>query len=320
MGERPSLSVVIPTRDTRALVVRCLESLECGGPPELEVVVVDDGGTDGTAEAITDRFPDVTVLRNPASRGFTFSANRGIEATVGQVVLLLNSDTEVARGGLGALLESFATHQRMGVAGAALSYPDGSPQWSFGPAPTLPWLIALASGLPPLLWRLPGYLSLRRRLGPRVGGGSSPHRVTWVSGAAMAIRRSALEEVGLLDARFEVYAQDLDWCLRARDLGWEVWLIPRFEVLHHHGATIAGDPPGTMLAHHSPEVLWRDLVRVVEKRRGKRAAGRATRALRWGLNLRIAARQVMRPFVRPSRIPVWREETRVLQRARAACR
>jgi len=318
MGKNPRLSVVIPTRDTRALVLRCLESLERGGVPELDVVVVDDGGSDGTAEAIAARYPRARVLRNPVSRGFTRSANEGLKVADGEVVLLLNSDTEVASGGLEALLEELDLRPRMGIAGAALHYPDGSPQWSFGPAPTGRWLFALASGLPPLLWRLPGYLAVRRRLHPGRGGGTDPRRVTWLTGAAMALRRRVIEEAGLLDERFEVYAQDLELCLRARDLGWEVWLIPRFQVLHHHGATIGADRRGSMLGRQAPEVLWRDLVRVVEKRQGEVAAERAARALRWGLTLRIAARHVLRPFVGRARAPVWRDETRTLERVCAA--
>jgi GT2 family glycosyltransferase len=321
MGDPPTLSVVIPTRDTRALVLRCLKSLERGGVPDLDVVVVDDGGSDGSAEAIAIRFPRVRVLRNPRSLGFTKSANKGLKAAEGSVVLLLNSDTEVAGGGLGVLLEGLGSRPRMGIAGASLYYPDGSPQWSSGPEPTPLWLLALASGFPPLLRRLPGYIRWRRWLErTAAGGGTEPRQVTWVTGAAMALRRHVLDEVGLLDERFQVYGQDLELCLRARDRGWEVWLIPRFEVLHHHGVTIGADPAAGMLGHQSPEALWRDLVRVVEKRRGARVAQRAAGALRWGLDLRLAARRVIRPFIGGSRAQAWREETRILQRARAAWR
>lgn len=299
------LSVTIPTHDTRSLTLRCIETLESEGTDGLEIVVVDDGSSDGTAEALAAAHPRVRVIRNVPAAGFTRAANRGLAAARGGVLLLLNSDTEVAPGAFTPLLAAFARDRRLGVAGAVLHYPDGSPQWSGGGAPTLLWLFGLASGLPPLLARLPFW----RRVKPL---GAPAGRVDWVTGAALAVRRQAWEESGGFDEEFHFYGQDLDLCLRLRDAGWKVELVPEVRVLHHHGATIG--------SRSNLELLWTDLLRWARKSRGSGFARRAAFALRSGAALRRLGRTAAAPFVPADRRGAWRAESEALRRAAAAVR
>jgi GT2 family glycosyltransferase len=161
------------------------------------------------------------------------------------------------------------------VAGAALRYPDGSPQWSGGHEPTLLWLFGVASGLPALLARIPGYRALRPVSG---GAGGS---VDWVTGAAMAIRRATWQEVGPFDPRFRFYAQDLDFCLRAKDARWKVALVPAFRVMHVGGATIGKRTGGK--GHAADKgLLGSDLLAWAERRHGPGWAMRARKALALG--------------------------------------
>lgn len=305
------LSVVIPTHDTRELTLRCVETLESEGTEGLEIVVVDDASSDGTAEALVAAHPRVRVLRNdpdaPAT-GFTRSANRGLAEARGDVLLLLNSDTEVEPGAFAPLLAAFARDPRLGAAGAALHYPDGSPQWSGGAAPGLLWLFGLASGLPPLLARLPFW----RQVKPV---GAPAGRVEWVTGAALALRLPAWEEVGPFDEEYRFYGQDLDLCLRLQDAGWKVELVPDFRVLHHHGATIGRRSGGS---RQNMELLWTDLLRWARKHRGAGWAGRAGLALRSGAALRRLGRTAAAPFVPAERRAEWRAESQALRRAAAA--
>lgn len=304
---RPPLSIVIPTHDTRELTLRCLEALFRSAAPGMEVIVVDDASRDGTAEAIRERHPEVTVLRNETPARFTRSANLGLARTAGEVLLLLNSDTEVEPGGLEALLAVFQRKPKLGIAGGLLHYPDGSPQWSGGREPTVAWFFALSSGLPALLERLPVY----RRAKPL--DPQQPAPVDWVTGAALAVRREAWEEVGPLDEGFLFYAQDLDLCTRVRRAGWKVQIRPEFRVLHHHGATI-GRAPGAR-RRQNLELLWSDLLRWSRKHRGPAWAARAEAALRAGARLRLASRGIARPFVGNGRRGEWREEDGVLRGA-----
>jgi GT2 family glycosyltransferase len=293
-----AFSVVIPTRDTRELTLRCLASL---GSTAAEVIVVDDGGSDGTAEEIARLHPAVRVMRNPASLGFTGTANRGLREARGRLLFLLNSDTEVEPDTLARLEAAFAASPRLGAAGASLRFPDGRPQWSGGRAPTSSWLFALSSGLPSLLEALPGYRALHPLDAER-------RSVDWVSGAAMVIRREAWDEVGPLDEGFAFYCQDLDFCLRLRSAGWEVQIVPGVSVLHHAGATI-GSAAGSLKRRQHPALLWSDLVRLAGKHGGAAAARKAAATLTLGGRLRILSRSAATPLVPAGRRSAWREDT-----------
>jgi hypothetical protein len=302
----PELSIVIPARDTRELTLRCLASV-ARADPAAEVVLVDDAGTDGTAEAAAQRFPRIVLIRAPEPAGFTRAANLGMARAGGEILLLLNSDTEVDGPGLAALCSAFAADPRLGAAGAALHYPDGSPQWSGGRAPSITWLFALASGLPALLGRLPLY----RRLKPPGEQGTA---VEWVTGAALAVRRSAWEQAGAFDEEFRFYGQDLDLCLRLRQAGWRVALLADFRVMHHHGATIGGQP-GTGGGRQHPELLWTDLLRWVRKHHGRAWARGAALALATGGAVRILGMALTSPFLPLAQRAARREETLAFRRA-----
>lgn len=306
---RPPLSIVIPTHDTRDLVLRCLGSLDVLAQ---EVILVDDASRDGTAEAVRERYPEVHVFRNETPQRFTRSANLGLAQARGEILLLLNSDTEVEPGGLGRLFTIFEKEPRLGIAGALLHYPDGSPQWSGGAEPSAAWFFALTSGLPALLEHLPLYRRAKP-LDPK-----APLRVDWVTGAAMAFRRTVWETAGPLDEGFRFYAQDLDFCLRARRAGWDVEVRPEFSVLHHHGATI-GRVPGAR-RRQNPELLWSDLLRWARKHHGPAWAARAEAALRTGGALRLGSRKLASPFLRKDQKEEWREDDRLLREALLALR
>jgi GT2 family glycosyltransferase len=304
------LSIVIPTRDTRELTLRCLESAAPLIAQGAELVVVDDASRDGTAEAVRERFPEARVLVNGEQRRFGASANRGLAEARGEILLLLNSDTEVDPATVTAALAAFDGEPRLGAAGAELRNADGTPQWSAGTAPTRPWLFALATGLPTLLGRWPGY----RRLRPV--GGAQRARVDWVGGAALAVRRSAWAEVGPFDESYGFYGQDVDFCLRLREAGWGVRVVPGWIVTHLGGATI-GAREGAAGGRH-PGLLWTDLIRCGEKRHGQRWARSAARLMRFGASLRLAGRALLAPLVPPERRPAFDAETEAHRGARAA--
>jgi len=308
----PRLSVVVPTRDTRELTARCLASLARLG--EHELVLVDDGSTDGTTDALCPRYPDAIWLRSETPGGFTRAANQGLASASGQLLLLLNSDTEILAGPGAALAARFAADEKLGAAGALLAYPDGAPQWSGGPEPTPRWLFALASGLGALAPRFPGYRKLRPVSGTAGGAAATP--VDWVPGTAMLLRREAWEACAPFDDSYRFYAQDLDLATRLRAAGWRLAVIPELRVLHHLGATVDRLERG--LQGQRLDWLYRDLVAWAERHRGARFAKRARRALARGARLRataLALEGLVAGRERRARITL---ERQALARARAA--
>jgi len=304
---RPPLSIVVPTHDTRELTVRCFTALAaaCAAVPGCEWILVDDASRDGTAEAVVDAHPAVRVLRLEGPQGFTAAANAGLRAARGEVVWLLNSDTEVAPGAVTALLDAFGSNPWLGVAGGELVAPDGTARWSGGATPGLRWLFVLGTGVAALLGRMPGW----RRVKP--AGAGAGVEVDWVSGAALALRRAVRLRTGDLDARFRFYGQDVDLCLRARAQGWQVRIVPGVRVLHHEGASI-GRHPGAVAEHYHPALLWTDLVRLTVKHQGLAGARRARGALLAGAMLRVAARRALQPFVPRARRATFARDTDAL--------
>src|SRR3954454_15368872 len=128
------------------MTLRCCREVLASLPPDSEVIVADDGSTDGTAELLAREAPAVHVVRLESNRGFARAANRGVAAAQGRIILLLNSDAIVDPDALAALLAAFAADAKLGVAGARLLNPDRTPQWSGGATPTLAWMIGVVSG------------------------------------------------------------------------------------------------------------------------------------------------------------------------------
>lgn len=304
------LSIVVPTYNTRDLTLRCLGAVNAEGDPNLELILVDDGGSDDTARAVAAAFPSTRIIRRERQGGFTAAANDGLSQARGEILFLLNSDTSLEQGALARLRSAFEQRPRLGVAGAALCDDDGQSQWSGGHAPTPFWLFLNASGLPALLGRIPGY----RALWP--SGGARRGRVDWVSGAAMALRRSAWERIGALDDSFAFYGQDVLVCLRARGAGFDVALLKEVRVRHLGGGTMRRRPGATASGLH-PGFLWTDLLRVVRKRSGDETARRAARFVIAGIAVRSAIRRVESLFVPAAAREAWRHDSEAYAQGRA---
>ncbi len=258
-------SVVIVSWNTRELLAACLASIPRGGRSRLEVIVVDNGSEDGSAEMAAERFPWIRLIRNRDNRGFAAANNQGFAIARGRHVLLLNSDTEIRDPGtLDRCVDWLDARPDAAVLGGRVTNPDGTTQLTCFRDPGLLDLALLATGLHRL--RRPAWLARLAGRQRMLGWARDDERdVDVVTGCHMLVRRSAMDAVGMLDEAFFFYGEEADWCRRFRAAGWRVVFSPLGDVMHHGGASalrISGEA-GLMLA--------RAIVRLVRTHDGRLA-------------------------------------------------
>jgi N-acetylglucosaminyl-diphospho-decaprenol L-rhamnosyltransferase len=234
------LSLVILNYNTREHLRACLAAIQGegsttfgGGSIETEVIVVDNASTDGSAEMVEAEFPSATLIRSPRNGGFAYGNNQALAGCQGEAVLILNPDTLPPPGSLRGLLAAFAAHPEAGIVGPKLLRPNGSMHLACRRSfPTPAVAFYRLSGLSRLFPRSPTF----GRYNLTYVDPDLPIDVDSVCGACMLVRRAVIQRVGLLDERFFMYGEDLDWCLRARHAGWTVRYEPTVVVQHQHGA------------------------------------------------------------------------------------
>jgi len=219
------VSIVIVSYNARADLARCLESLHASPPSAShEILVVDNQSSDGSVEAAA-QWPDVRVIQTGANLGFARATNVGIRASSGENLLLLNSDTVVPVGAIDGLLAELQRDPEVAVVGPRLVDAAGRPELSYGrmigPFNELRQKIRVRR--PAVVDRL-----TRRR-----------HAPDWVSGACLLVRRTDAESVGLLDERYFMYAEDVDFCAAVRARGRRVLFYPAAEIVHIRGQSRA---------------------------------------------------------------------------------
>ncbi|MEO1045710.1 MAG: glycosyltransferase family 2 protein [Pseudomonadota bacterium] len=228
------VSVVIVSYNTRDMTLACVQSvLDNKGDLAVEVIVVDNCSSDGSAAALRQTFPDITVIDSPANGGFAYGNAIGFEQAHGRHILLLNPDTEIFPGGLRRCIDHMTASPRTGIMGPRVRLDDGSQQSSMIRFLSLTQLFFII--FMPSLW-------LRRTslFGDLRYAGLSRdtvNRVDAVSGCFMFARRELLEQVGGLDTRFFMYGEEAEWCHRTGKGGWDVVYNPEVEILHHGAAS-----------------------------------------------------------------------------------
>lgn len=294
------ISVVIPTHKSRERTLRCLAALWLCNPQPDEVIVVDDGSDDNTAHSVLRKYPRHIMVRLPSKRGFAAAANHGLSRASGDVLLLLDSNTEVDPSAIGAIINAFGAQDDLGVAGATLRHPNGGLQWSGGRLPGSLSCFALASGLPSVFERSRVWKWLRSRSILR------RRHVDWVSGAAIAVRRSLWQEIGPFDLGYRLRGQFIDLCVGASDAGWKIDVIPDFTAVYPASGNTSTDGAD---GASNEELMWTDLLRFAYKRRGMAGARQSTHALKMGGRLRLLGRQLALPLVPDSQKIGWRAES-----------
>lgn len=241
----PDLSVVILSWNTRELTLACLRALFAEQPRHpREVIVVDNGSTDGSADAVAADHPDVILIRNEDNRLYAAANNQGARAGSGEFLCTLNSDTEVRPGALDRLVDFLLENPDYGAVAPRLVNPDGSVQRACMNFPTLLSALCFDSlwgSFPPGSWVQDRYLM-------KSFDHLHSRDVAQPPGACTVMRRREYLDMGGLDEELALYFNDVDLCKRLWKSGRKIRYLPDAEVMHHRGASTR--------SHHRLLILW----------------------------------------------------------------
>jgi len=242
------LSIIIVNFDVKALLQRCLKSIyDFQTVLKYEVIVIDNHSEDQSREMVKVDFPNVWLIENPENVGFSSACNQGITRSRGRYLLFLNPDTEFTSGGIIEMIKFMDNHPNIGVCGPKMIGPEGKIQFSSRSFPS--YLTSISSGQ-----------SILNRIYPKNPWSgkyllkdldrNQKTEVDWVSGSCLLTKRGVVEKIGPLDERFFMYAEDVDFCYRAKKAGYLVYYFPDWAVVHHIGKSTRRRKTRMLAEHH----------------------------------------------------------------------
>jgi colanic acid biosynthesis glycosyl transferase WcaI len=251
--EHAVVSVLIVSFKCWPVLESCLVSIENEGSAlPLEVIVVDNASQDDTVASVAERFPWVRIIANHDNVGFAHAANEAMQIAQGEYFLILNPDTLLPHGSLSASVAELERHPDVGMLGCKLVRPDGSFDHACKRGfPTVSSALYFFFGLSRLRPSSPRFAHYTA--GPLDKDDTGP--VDAVNGAFMLVRRGAVDEVGAMDERYWLYAEDLDWCRRFWETGWKILYWPGVEVVHTKGGS-AGEYRSWILNRAFHRSMW----------------------------------------------------------------
>ena len=225
----PDMSIVLVCWNNLSYLEPCLESLyESEMKSTFDVVVVDNGSTDGSQEMLREKYPQIQIIQNDHNVGLGKASNQGIVATDGRHVLLLNNDTIVNGPSLDAMVNFLDANPAAAAVGGRLLNPDGSVQACYNDFPNLREEFFIASRLGEFLWDgYPGNINEDQMCS-----------VSWLGSACLMVRRAAFDDVGLLDEEYFIYGDEADLQYRLKQAGWEIYFLPEVTTIHFGGRSM----------------------------------------------------------------------------------
>jgi len=250
------ISIVILNFNDKEYLKGCLQSLDhCSKSREVEIIVSDNASIDGSNEMVEAEFPHVRLLKNKENLGFTKGNNVGIRASTGRYVFLLNSDIKVLDGCIDGMAQFLDDHPDVGIAGPKVLNRDMSHQSSCRRYPTL-WnnfcqVVGLAKAFKGSKFFSGEHMFFFH--------GDRECDVEVLVGCFSALRRKAIDQVGMLDENFYMYGDDLDWCRRIHQGGWRVVFYPGAQAIHYMGTSTTKKDPVRYALMQQQSVLryWR---------------------------------------------------------------
>ena len=226
------LSICIVTYRAKDVLRGCLASLYENVQLSFEVIVVDNGSQDGTAEMLQEEFPGVQWIENEGNLGFTKPMNQALRSGSGRYLLQLNPDTLILPHALEYMVEYLDGHPEVGICGPKVLNSDYTLQKPCRRGESTPWaVLTYFTGLANLF---PKSKLFGKYLMSYMDEDKA-HPVAGVAGSCMLIRRAVVDQIGYLDERYFAYQEDADYCFRARKAGWQVYYLPGAQIIHYGG-------------------------------------------------------------------------------------
>jgi GT2 family glycosyltransferase len=278
------MAVAVVNYNTRDLLRGVVSSAIADGNPH--VIVADNGSTDGSVEMLRAEFPAVDVIVDASNPGYGPASNAAISRAGAEYVLLLNSDIVVRPGTLSALTEYLDAHPKAAIAGPRLLNRDGTLQRSCHEFPT-PLVSLLEHSWVGDLVRASGMF--RRRLA-HLAPHDRPGPVPWVTGAALAIRRTAFDSVGGFDPAYFMYFEEVDLAYRLHAAGWETHFAPAVEMVHFGGESTGQFRSAMFDAYYAAALQF------YRRHRTPAETRQAARAFRFAMRSKMAIGAIRKPF------------------------
>lgn len=227
----PDVSIGIVSYNSSAMLDQCLESLYTHAAEDtFEILVVDNASSDNSLEMINAKYPDVILLKNKKNYGFSKAVNAAFRASRGKYFFLLNPDARLVEDIFPGMISFFMEHSDAGIVAPKLVFPDGSLHPS---ARRLIGFLGFLMDVFQIHLYFPGN-PIAKKVNYQYWNHASTKSVGWVVGAAFMTKREVFIQCGLMDERFFMYFEDMDYCKTVSKIGYKTYFCPQFTVVHHH--------------------------------------------------------------------------------------
>jgi GT2 family glycosyltransferase len=248
-----TVSVIIVSWNAREHLRQCLASLTteaCRYP--MEIVVVDNASSDGSADEVATCYPEVRLIRNTENLGFAKANNIGVSVSTGRYLCFVNSDVKVLPHCISRLIDFCEANSTVGMVGPRIIGGDGKLQRSCRGFPSVWNMFCRALALDTLFPRNKAFNGYKLYHWSQ----ESLRPVDILTGCFWLVRREALTRVGLLDEEFFMYGEDMDWCKRFWAQEWEVIFVPSAEAIHYGGASSSNSPVRFYVEMHRADLQY----------------------------------------------------------------